>query len=196
MATIIASKELVCRLVVLGDYAVGKSSIACRYVRNEFHQNEESTIGAAFVSRTIFCRGNYIKYEIWDTAGQERYNSLIPMYYRGAQVALIVYDITSRRSFDRAKSWVLELSQEKPKDFLKVIVGNKSDLEESREVSFAEGCEYAHTNNLLFYETSAKDGTNIESVFSDIAGVLPSAEEGDRDVVINLRKQKKGFGCC
>ena len=189
-------REYSYRLVVLGDYSVGKSSIALQYVKNQFNTNEESTIGASFLTKTIFDRGNYVKYEIWDTAGQERYNSLIPMYYRGAQAALVVYDITSYKSFERAKAWIKELSIEKPKDFLKVLVGNKVDLEKSREVEFEKASEYAQQLNLSFYETSAKEGTNVEKVFTDMAGVLPRHENEDQTTVLSFGKGKNTFGCC
>lgn len=91
------------KLVILGHYSVGKSSIVLNFIKNEFNPNEESTIGAAFLTKTVFIDGIAVKFEIWDTAGQERYYSLIPMYYRGANAALVVYDITSAESFERAK---------------------------------------------------------------------------------------------
>jgi len=190
------TREYSYRLVLLGDYSVGKSSIALQYVKNQFNVNEESTIGAAFLTKTILNRGNYIRYEIWDTAGQERYNSLMPMYYRGAQAALVVYDVTSYRSFERAKAWIKELNIEKPDDFLKVLVGNKTDLEENREIKFEKAFEYAQEMNLLFYETSAKDGTNIENIFADIAGVLPRRDLEDKTTVISFGKGRNSFGCC
>ncbi|KAK6090576.1 hypothetical protein P3W45_000299 [Vairimorpha bombi] len=148
-------------MVVLGYYSVGKSSLALKYVKGEFNPNEESTIGASFLTKTMSTKDFSIKFEIWDTAGQERYNSLIPMYYRGAQIGLIVYDITSSESFDVAKRWVEELKFEKPKDFIKVLVGNKLDLEKKRQVSFEVAREYATQQNLIFLEASAKDGNNV-----------------------------------
>lgn len=183
------------RIVVLGDYAVGKSSIALQYVKSEFNTHEESTIGAAFLAKTILIAGSYIKYEIWDTAGQERYNSLIPMYYRGAHGALVVYDITSNKSFERAQAWIKELSIEKPSNFLKVLVGNKVDLEERREVACEAAQEYAQQHGLLFYETSAKEGINIESIFNDMAAVLPK-NTVDREHAIDFSRKNRSFGCC
>lgn len=195
-STYSSSNEYSYRLVVLGDYSVGKSSIALQYVKNQFSDNEESTIGAAFLTKTIRRRENYIKYEIWDTAGQERYNSLMPMYYRGAQAALIVYDITSQKSFERARAWVKELSIEKPADFVKILVGNKADLEKDREVLFERALEYAKQHNLSFYETSAKDGTNIENIFNELAEVLPEQNTDDNTAVFHFGKGKGAFGCC
>lgn len=191
-----AIKEYNHRIVVLGDYAVGKSSIVVQYVKNEFNEKEESTIGAAFMIKTILNRGNYIKFEIWDTAGQEKFNSLIPMYYRGAQAALIVYDITSKRSFNRAKEWVRELAREKPKEFLKILVGNKIDLESCREVLTDEGEKFAKENNLLFYETSAKTHSRIDDIFTDIAGILPRNDLEDKSNIMSSGKGGNRFGCC
>lgn len=191
-----SSNEYSYRLVVLGDYSVGKSSIALQYVKNQFNDREESTIGAAFLTKTIRRRDRYIKYDIWDTAGQERYNSLMPMYYRGAQAALIVYDITSYKSFERAKAWVKELSIEKPDDFVKILVGNKADLEVKREVPQERAMEYAKKNKMSFYETSAKDGTNIENIFNELAEILPKQNVDENMTVTHFGKGKGAFGCC
>ena len=188
--------ELSYRVVVLGDYAVGKSSIALQYVKNQFNEHEESTIGAAFLSKVTQSAGHDIRYEIWDTAGQERYNSLIPMYYRGAQVAIVVYDITSYKSFERAKAWIKELNIEKPPDFLKVLVGNKLDLERGREVPLEKAREYAQQLNLIFYETSAKDGTNIDTIFSEIAGILPRQLLREKESVVKFGQGGGFFDCC
>jgi len=100
------------KVVLLGESAVGKSSLVLRFVKREFHEFQESTIGAAFLTQTIQVDDTTVKFEIWDTAGQERYHSLAPMYYRGAQAALIVYDITSRDSFLKAQNWVRELQRQ------------------------------------------------------------------------------------
>ncbi|KAM0686645.1 hypothetical protein COBT_002130 [Conglomerata obtusa] len=189
-------KEYSFKLVVLGYYSVGKSSLVMNYVKGEFNPNEESTIGAAFLTKTIFSKGNNIKFEIWDTAGQERYNSLIPMYYRGAQVALVVYDITKRESFNTAKKWIEELTIEKPSDFLKVLIGNKIDLEPNRKIDFDEARLYAVENDLLFYETSAKTGYNIERVFTDIGELLPRVEKKKKTPVVEIQGDKKNFSCC
>jgi len=100
------------KLVLLGESAVGKSSLVLRFVRGQFFDYQESTIGAAFLTQTVALSDSTVKFEIWDTAGQERYHSLAPMYYRGAAAAIVVYDITSPDSFARAKSWVRELQRQ------------------------------------------------------------------------------------
>ncbi|CAN1327695.1 Ras-related protein RABF2a [Linum perenne] len=103
------NKNINAKLVLLGDPGAGKSSLVLRFVKNQFVEFQESTIGAAFFSQTLAVTDVTVKFEIWDTAGQERYHSLAPMYYRGAAAAIIVYDITNPASFDRAKKWVQEL---------------------------------------------------------------------------------------
>merc|ERR1712023_221338 len=104
-----ASKVGQFKLVLLGDSAVGKSSLVLRFVRGQFFEYQESTIGAAFMTQTLALDDTTVKFEIWDTAGQERYHSLAPMYYRGAQAAVVVYDVTSQDSFERAQRWISEL---------------------------------------------------------------------------------------
>lgn len=183
------------KMVVLGHYSVGKSSIVLKFVKDEFNPREESTIGASFLTKTIFQNRCAVKYEIWDTAGQERYYSLIPMYYRGAQVALIIYDIVSQESFESAKRWIEELKYDKPQEFLKVLVANKMDLEDDAVISSVAGREYAEKEGLLFYETSAKTGLNIHKMFSDIAEALPKDIRKTVDG-LRLKKFRKNTFCC
>ncbi|EPR78658.1 RAS-related protein RAB5 [Spraguea lophii 42_110] len=190
-------REYSYKLVVLGHYSVGKTSLVMKYVKNQFNPNEESTIGAAFMTKTVLYPSFNVKYEIWDTAGQERYNSLIPMYYRGAHVALIIYDITSTESFEVAKRWVEELSQEKPENFLKVMVGNKSDLENTcRRVSTEEASELAKEKNLVFFESSAKTGFNIERIFTHIGEILPKKNVEKQKTVVKTKTNSNKYGCC
>ncbi|KAK1350868.1 small Rab5-like GTP-binding protein [Hamiltosporidium tvaerminnensis] len=196
MKTDIDIMEYSYKLVVLGYYSVGKSCLVMKYVKGEFNSNEESTIGAAFLTKSLFSNGASIKYEIWDTAGQERYNSLIPMYYRGAHVAFIVYDITSRESFETAKKWVEELKVEKPKDFIKILVGNKMDLCSLRKINYEEGKTYADSQGLRFYETSAKTGHNVKKIFFETAELLPRKEVEPKIAKINIKGGKRNFSCC
>jgi len=164
------------KLVLLGQAGVGKSNLVLRFVKGEFLENNESTIGAAFLTQTVaLSDGSMVKFEIWDTAGQERFNSLAPMYYRGAQAALVVYDITNENSFARAKTWVRELEGQGGKMVI-ALVGNKSDLETIRRVSTADGQSYAEEKNLLFMETSAKTAQNVSEIFEQIAKTLPKPQ--------------------
>ncbi|KAK2634063.1 hypothetical protein Ddye_028855 [Dipteronia dyeriana] len=129
------AKNLRVKLVLLGDSGVGKSCIVLRFVRGQFDPTSKVTVGASFLSQTIALQDSTtVKFEIWDTAGQERYAALAPLYYRGAAVAVIVYDITSPESFTKAQYWVKELQKHGSPDIVMALVGNKADLQDSREV--------------------------------------------------------------
>ncbi|ODM99305.1 Ras-related protein Rab-5B [Orchesella cincta] len=165
------------KLVLLGESAVGKSSLVLRFVKGQFHEYQESTIGAAFLTQTVMLDDTTVKFEIWDTAGQERYHSLAPMYYRGAQAAIVVYDITNQETFARAKTWVKELQRQASPNIVIALAGNKSDLSAKRMVDHDEAYAYADENGLLFMETSAKTAMNVTDIFLAIAKKLPKGEQ-------------------
>jgi len=124
------------KLVLLGDTAVGKSCLVVRFVRDEFFEFQEPTIGAAFLTQSVATGAATVKFEIWDTAGQERYRSLAPMYYRGAAAAIVVYDITNKDSFNGAKSWVKELQRRGDPNAVIALAGNKADLQSKRKIDY------------------------------------------------------------
>jgi len=162
------------KLVLLGESAVGKSSIVHRFVKDSFDDFRESTIGAAFLTQTIqLDDSTTIKFEIWDTAGQERYKSLAPMYYRNANAAIVVYDITQESSLERAKSWIKELQRQANQDIVIALAGNKLDLAEERQVDQTLAQTFASEEGLLFFEVSAKSGEGIKEIFTQIAKKLP-----------------------
>ncbi|SPQ26014.1 41c081e7-1ca1-4c13-afcd-2f2d794682a9 [Thermothielavioides terrestris] len=180
------------KLVLLGEAAVGKSSLVLRFVNNDFQENKEPTIGAAFLTQKCNLPTRTIKFEIWDTAGQERFASLAPMYYRNAQAALVVYDLTKPTSLIKAKHWVAELQRQASPGIVIALVGNKLDLTntgpggggdadgagaedsgDARKVTTEEAKTYAEEEGLLFYETSAKTGYNVTEVFTAIANAIP-----------------------
>ncbi|KAL7413238.1 GTP-binding protein ypt5 [Mrakia frigida] len=127
-ATEPSSKPIQVKLVLLGEAAVGKSSLVLRFVSNDFSENKEPTIGAAFLTQKCRLEDKVIKFEIWDTAGQERFHSLAPMYYRNASAAVVVYDITKAASLDKAKAWVKELQRQANPNIVIALAGNKLDL--------------------------------------------------------------------
>jgi len=191
------------KLVLLGESAVGKSSLVLRFVKGQFHEYQESTIGAAFLTQTVCLDDATVKFEIWDTAGQERYHSLAPMYYRGAQVAIVVYDITSQETFGRAKTWVKELQRQASPNIVIALAGNKLDLADKRMVEQAEALAYAEENGLLYMETSAKTAANVEELFKAIALKLPKSDVGGaaqtRAQGVNLSQggnEPESSGCC
>jgi len=161
------------KLVLLGDMGAGKSSLVLRFVKGQFFDYQESTIGAAFLTKTL--PDHNVKFEIWDTAGQERYHSLAPMYYRGAAAAVIVFDISSADSFGKAKAWVKELQRQGNPNMIMSLAGNKADLADVRQVATEEAQAYAAENGLFYWETSAKTNVNVQEVFEDIAKRLPRA---------------------
>lgn len=153
------------KCVLLGISGVGKTSIVTRFVHNEYNQKTYPTIGAAFLSKIITGSYGIVKIELWDTAGQERYESLVPMYYRGAHIICIVYDITDCYSFDRAKKWVTELKDVNTPRSTFILIGNKCDRADERKVHTEEVTHYAEKNNILSYEVSAKMNININDIF-------------------------------
>ncbi|TVU45777.1 hypothetical protein EJB05_05279 [Eragrostis curvula] len=169
MAASAGNKIRNAKLVLLGDVGAGKSSLVLRFVKGQFVEFQESTIGAAFFSQTLAVNDETVKFEIWDTAGQERYHSLAPMYYRGAAAAVVVYDITNPASFTRAKKWVQELQAQGNPNTIVALAGNKADMVDARQVPAEEAKTYAQENGLFFMETSAKTAINVNDIFYEIA---------------------------
>ena len=160
------------KVVLLGETAVGKTSLATQFVNKTYSRFQDSTIGAAFLSKQVEVDGRQIRFEIWDTAGQERYRSLAPMYYRNAKVALVVFDITNRASFEGAKSWVFELMNNLGGSSKIIMLGNKVDLEDKRQVKKEDIDLYIYQNGFEYYETTATNFENVETMFKKVAGNL------------------------
>jgi len=195
--------------VLLGDASVGKSSILTRFLQNKFSDGIETTVGAAFSTKTIESRNRQVKFEIWDTAGQERFRSLAPMYYRGASGAVVVYDQTNSVTFERAQEWVRQVMQTSTNPNIVIaLAANKMDLGE-RVVSLEKAEAFAEREGLLLMETSAKTGKNVARLFETIAEHLPDEPfvPEQRGLVVGTatnagvagtlapQEQKKG-GCC
>ncbi|CAI0446035.1 unnamed protein product, partial [Linum tenue] len=138
--------------------------------------DNQATIGIDFLSKTMYLEDRTVRLQLWDTAGQERFRSLIPSYIRDSSVAVIVYDVASRHSFMNTSKWIEEVRTERGSDVIIVLVGNKTDLVDKRQVSVEEGEAKARELNVMFIETSAKAGFNIKALFRKIAAALPGME--------------------
>ena len=155
------------KLIFLGDQYVGKSSILNRFYQDKFEADYQATIGLDFHSKNIDINGTPVRLLLYDTAGQEKFKSLIPMYIRDAQIILVVYDITNKESFLHTEHWVNETKDLKKEGAIFALVGNKSDLNDSRQVSKTEAENFANEKGFLFHEVSAKTGEEIEELFKN-----------------------------
>ena len=160
-----SSYEIIFKTLLIGDANVGKSNLLLRYVKNEFVPDMKSTVGVEFGSKILKIFGINIKVQIWDTAGQERYRSVTSSYYKGSKGVLIVYDISNYNSFESVDRWINEFRMKSDENSAIVLVGNKNDNEELRKVTIEEGEEKAKKYNLGFFETSAKEGKNVDEAF-------------------------------
>jgi Ras-related protein Rab-11A len=143
----------------------GKSNLLLRYVKNDFSSEMKSTVGVEFGSKILKILGINVKVQIWDTAGQERYRAMTSSYFKGSKGVLIVYDITNYSSFESVDRWINEFRMKSEENSAIILVGNKNDIEEERKVTKEEGEEKAKKYNLAFFETSAKDGKNVDEAF-------------------------------
>lgn len=168
-----ANYDLSFKLIVIGDSGVGKSCLTNKATKNIFETAYNTTIGFEFFSFNIKINDKVLKLQIWDTCGQELYRSLITNFYRNSSLAIMVYSITSKESFDNIDSWLKELKMHSNPDAKVFLIGNKQDLEDNRAVSVEEGTNYAKNFGLnYFIETSAKTGFNAKNVFIEAAKVL------------------------
>lgn len=164
------------KLVFLGEQSVGKTSLITRFMYDSFDSTYQATIGIDFLSKTMYLEDRTVRLQLWDTAGQERFRSLIPSYIRDSSVAVVVYDVTSKKSFEQCRKWADDVRGERGNDVIVVLVGNKTDLNEKREVSTQQGEEEAKKLGCMFIETSAKVGHNVKALFKRIAQALPGME--------------------
>ena len=171
------------KYIIIGDAAVGKSNILLRYAHGQFKDEYQLTIGVEFGAKNIKIKDKIYRIQIWDTAGQENFRSITRSYYKNSVCALIVYDISSKESFNNISKWMSDCKNQSPKNILMILIGNKIDLIEKREVTYEEGKEFADKNDMLFFETSAKTGNNIDNVFYDSASnIVQKMENGFYDL--------------
>jgi len=195
------------KVVLLGEGRVGKTSLLCRYIHGTFSERQQQTVQASFLEKSITIGGTSVSLSIWDTAGQERFHALAPIYYRDADGAVLVYDITDMTSFERVKHWVNELHKFVGKNIVLVIAANKADLVKQQEVSDEEAEAFASSVKATIFKTSAKNGRGVEELFLELTkGLLKGGQKSKKkkknNVVIDYnddedsRPNQGSGGCC
>ena len=171
--------EYIFKIILIGSSGVGKSSLIQRYTQKTFEDVYDCTIGVDFFTKTIDVNGKTVKLQIWDTAGTEKYRSITSSYYRGSHCALIVFDLTSKDSFESLPTWIENYYKNCNQEFDKnvIMIGNKNDLSEKRDVTQEKINDFIKLNNLVYFETSAKTGENVDESFQYIAQKLMEEEK-------------------
>jgi Ras-related protein Rab-11A len=200
--------EMMFKVVLVGDSFVGKTNIMSKYLKNEFHEDSKATVGVEFGSRQFNIEGHVVKAQIWDTAGQERYKAITSAYYKGAKGAFIVYDITRKESFENVTKWAEQLKSTADKNLTIIIVGNKTDLEDQRQVTSEEGQNKANSLESAFIETSAASGSNLDKAFEMMINevyqkcheeMLAEGDveiEGGEDINLSKKPENTKKACC
>ena len=201
--------EMMFKVVLVGDSFVGKTNIMSKYLKNEFHEDSKATVGVEFGSKQFTIEGHSIKAQIWDTAGQERYKAITSAYYKGAKGAFIVYDITRKNSFDSIDKWVNDLTASADKKLTILVIGNKCDLEDQRQVTKEQGEAKASSLQVAFLETSALSGENLNKAFEMMMNEIYKKShdemkadgesqdiQGGQDINLNKTPKKKKQKCC
>ncbi|ODQ82111.1 hypothetical protein BABINDRAFT_174685 [Babjeviella inositovora NRRL Y-12698] len=175
------SYDMIMKLLLVGDSGVGKSCLLLRFVEDKFNPSFITTIGIDFKIRTIEVNGKKIKLQVWDTAGQERFRTITTAYYRGAMGIIIVYDTTDSRTFDNVENWFATVNQHASDEAQLMLVGNKCDDLENRQVPREKAVELAKRLNIPFVEASAKSNENVDQVFYELAKLI---QENVGDAVV------------
>jgi len=200
-----ALNDMFFKLLVVGESGVGKTCLLLRFVDDKFSDVHMATVGVDFKIKTITIGDRPVKLQIWDTAGQERFRTLTESYYRNSHGVILVYDVTNHESYEKIRSWAEQIEQYGDRNLCKLLVGNKTDKEHERTVTTQEGSSLAKSLGIEFLETSAKDTSNVEEAFTNLAtqilkkyqsGALrvPSDDNGTVNVSGSQGSNKKG--CC
>ena len=190
------------KIMVIGESKVGKTSLIKRYTKNKFGGVYLTTVGVDFQDKIIQIDGKKIRLQIWDTAGQERFRNVTKNYFKSSNGFLLIYDITDKESFKHLNFWNEQINLNAPKNIKTVLVGNKSDLDNERQISVEEGENFAGKYNIKFFEASAKEGTNIKEVFEYLANEIYKVKKEEirsntfSTVISKEQVQNKKKKCC
>ena len=186
--------DFIFKVLLLGNSDVGKSSLLLRYVDSVWSDTFVPTIGVDFKVKTIEIDGKKVKLQIWDTAGQERFRTVVSTYFRGAHGIFLIYDITNRDSFKNLENWLIEIEKNASENVLKILIGNKNDLEDERDISPDEGKAFANRNGMQFIETSAKMNTNVNEAFETLGKLMIEFNSQQKQAMTQDKKDKKVLG--
>ena len=192
-------KELLYKILLLGDSSVGKTCFLMRYADNTFQEIHMTTIGLDYKLKNVqLDDGKIVKIQIWDTAGQDRFRSITKNYYKGAHGIILIYDVTSRKTFENVQNWITQIKEEVSDKVNIILVGNKIDDEKNRKVTTEEGKQMADSCKLEFFETSAKSGVGIDSTFNELVKktVETYSKIEGKGEKLNSKKSGTKKGCC
>ncbi len=195
--------DFIFKVILVGDTRVGKSSIVSMFVNKKMTDLHDTTIGVDFNMKLVELDSKIAKLQLWDTAGQEKFRSIIGSYYRSAHATIVVFDLTSIKSFENIDNWFKEIDKRGPEITTKFLIGNKSDLLFNRKVTKEEGMLMAERNNATYFECSAKENDHIDDMFKIITEktlqtcIVNNIESIKRKNPINVNNNKKKiFKCC
>ena len=160
---------IILKILILGDSGVGKTSILIKYINNKFDESHIATIGVDYMDKTIKYKNINVKLQIWDTSGQEKFRSIARNFYRNSDAIFLVFDLNNKDTYDNIKKWINDVEEHCP-NIKKILLGNKSDLEKNVSEEIIKN--FAKENNLQYFETSAKNGTNIKEAFKAMVDLL------------------------
>ena len=191
-------------LMLLGSSSVGKTSFIIRYTENIFQELRLSTFGIDFMTKIIVFKGKQYKLIFYDTSGQEKYKSMAVNMIKNSDCILMMYDITDKKSYDSINEWMKSVKEAKGDDCPMILLGNKMDLEDEREITEEEGINLANEFGIEFFETSNKNNINIKEAIDSILNTLIEKREKDSDTIISssklsinkIKKKPKGTACC
>ena len=194
-------RPLEVKIITLGDSHVGKSSLIFKFIEDKFSSSYMSTVGFDLKFKTIKINNEEIKVMIFDTAGQERFRSLASNYIKKANGILLVYDISDKNTFLNIENWMTNIKEESSDKIPIILIGNKCDLDEQRKIQKEEGEQFANNNNLKFFETSCKDGDNVENCFIELTKQIIERKKErqfnpNTQKLVNIKEKKKEKDCC